>query len=54
VKPAIAALALTRFGGQMLYVAPRKDVVVAYFGTNATLDAPPEPLPLSQLVDELR
>jgi CubicO group peptidase (beta-lactamase class C family) len=42
------------FGGQMLYVAPRKDVVVAYFGTNATLDAPPEPLPLSQLVDELR
>lgn len=42
------------FGGQLLYVAPRKDVVIAHFGTNATLDAAPEPLPLSQIVDELR
>ena len=41
------------FGGQMLYVAPRKDVVIAYFGTNATLDAPTESLPLSKLVDAL-
>lgn len=41
------------FGGQILYVAPRKDVVIAYFGTNAALDSPPPTLPLSKMVDDL-
>jgi CubicO group peptidase (beta-lactamase class C family) len=41
------------FGGQLLYVAPRKDVVIAYFGTNPALDSKPYLLPLRALVDEL-
>jgi CubicO group peptidase (beta-lactamase class C family) len=41
------------FGDQLLYVAPRKDVVVAYFGTNASLDFKPHLLPLRTMVDEL-
>jgi CubicO group peptidase (beta-lactamase class C family) len=41
------------FGGQLLYVAPRKDVVIAYFGTNAALDSKPYLLPLRAMVDEL-
>jgi CubicO group peptidase (beta-lactamase class C family) len=41
------------FGNQLLYVAPRADVVIAYFGTNASLDAPPAQLPLRQMVDDL-
>jgi CubicO group peptidase (beta-lactamase class C family) len=41
------------FGDQLLYVAPRKDVVIAYFGTNAALDSKPYLLPLRAMVDEL-
>lgn len=41
------------FANQLLYVAPRKDVVIAYFGTNETLDAPPYLLPLRQMVEDL-
>jgi CubicO group peptidase (beta-lactamase class C family) len=41
------------FGDQLLYVAPRKDVVIAYFGTNAALDSKPYRLPLAAMVDEL-
>jgi CubicO group peptidase (beta-lactamase class C family) len=41
------------FGDQILYVAPRKDVVIAYFGTNAALDSKPFLLPLHTMADEL-
>jgi len=41
------------FAGQLLYVAPRKDVVIAHFGTNASLDEEPRRLPLQRMVDEL-
>jgi hypothetical protein len=41
------------FADQLLYVAPRKDVVIAYFGTNSSLDSPPHPLPLRNMVDDL-
>ncbi len=41
------------FGDQLLYVAPRKDVVIAYFGTNAALDSKPYRLPVRTMVDEL-
>lgn len=41
------------FGNQLLYVAPRKGVVIAYFGTNDSLDAPPRSLPLRQMVEDL-
>jgi CubicO group peptidase (beta-lactamase class C family) len=41
------------FGGQLLYVAPQKDVVIAYFGTNKTIDDPPPQLKLNELVDNL-
>jgi CubicO group peptidase (beta-lactamase class C family) len=41
------------FGGQLLYVAPRKDVVFAHFGTNAALDSKPYVLPLRAMVDDL-
>lgn len=41
------------FGGQLLYVAPRKDVVIAHLGTNAALDSKPYLLPLRAMVDEL-
>jgi CubicO group peptidase (beta-lactamase class C family) len=41
------------FGGQLLYVAPQKDVVIAYFGTNQSIgDAPPR-LSLGELIDAL-
>jgi CubicO group peptidase (beta-lactamase class C family) len=41
------------FANQLLYVAPRKGVVIAYFGTNASLDAKPSRLPLRQMIDDL-
>lgn len=41
------------FGDQLLYVAPRKDVVIAYFGTNASLEFKPYLLPLRAMVDDL-
>ena len=41
------------FGDQLLYVAPRKDVVIAYFGTNASLESKAYPLPLRAMVDQL-
>jgi CubicO group peptidase (beta-lactamase class C family) len=41
------------FGDQLLFVAPRKEVVIAYFGTNAALDSKPFLLPLRAMVDEL-
>jgi hypothetical protein len=34
-------------------VAPRKEVVIAYFGTNAAHDSKPFLLPLRALVEEL-
>lgn len=41
------------FGDQILYVAPRKDVVIAYFGTNQSLAFQPRLLPLRRMVDDL-
>jgi CubicO group peptidase (beta-lactamase class C family) len=41
------------FGGQLLYVVPRKDVVIAYFGTNQSLDSKPQLLPLRKMVEDL-
>jgi hypothetical protein len=41
------------FGDQLLFVAPRKEVVIAYFGTNAAHDSKPFLLPLRALVEEL-
>jgi len=41
------------FGGQILYVAPRKDVVIAYFGTNKTVDDPGPMLHIGSMIDEL-
>ncbi len=41
------------FGDQLLYVAPRKGVVIAYFGTNQALDYKPHRLPLRQMVEDL-
>jgi hypothetical protein len=41
------------FGGQLLYISPRKDVVIAYVGTNAALDSKPYVLPLREMVREL-
>ena len=41
------------FGNQLLYVAPRKDVVIACFGTNESIDSAPVLLPLRQMVDDL-
>lgn len=41
------------FGGQLLYVAPQKDVVIAYFGTNKTIDDLPPELNLNEFVDSL-
>lgn len=38
------------FGDQLLYVNTRKDVVVAYFGTNARVDSMPTRLPLRKLI----
>ncbi len=41
------------FGGQFLYVAPQKDAVIAYFGTNKSVDDIPPQLNLTELVDSL-
>jgi CubicO group peptidase (beta-lactamase class C family) len=41
------------FGGQGLFVDVNRDVVVAMFGTNPTLDAPPVPMPVVKLVPAL-
>ncbi|HEV2617861.1 MAG TPA: serine hydrolase [Candidatus Acidoferrales bacterium] len=38
------------FAGQILFVDCKKDVVIAYFGTNPNSDTPPTPLPLVALV----
>jgi len=40
------------FGGQLLYVAPQKDVVIAHFGTNKTLDDPGPILHLGSMIEE--
>jgi hypothetical protein len=37
----------------LLYVAPRKNVVIAYFGTNQSLDFKPHLLPLRQMIEDL-
>jgi CubicO group peptidase (beta-lactamase class C family) len=39
------------FAGQLLFVDCKRDVVIAYFGTNANEDWHPEPLPLVRLVE---
>jgi len=39
------------FAGQMLFVDCKRDVVIAYFGTNANEDWHPMPLPLVRLVE---
>ena len=41
------------FGGQLLLIAPQKDVVVAHFGTNKTLDDIGPLLNLGDVVDDL-
>ncbi len=41
------------FGGQILFIAPQKDVVIAHFGTNKTLDDRGPMLRLGALVDDL-
>ena len=41
------------FGDQLLCVAPRKNVVIAYFGTNQSLDFKPHLLPLRQMIEDL-
>jgi CubicO group peptidase (beta-lactamase class C family) len=41
------------FGGQILYIAPQKDVVIVYFGTNKTVDDPGPVLRLGTLIDTL-
>jgi CubicO group peptidase (beta-lactamase class C family) len=45
-------LAKGGFGDQLLYIDWAKDVVIAYVGTNATLDSPPTLLPLRALVQQ--
>jgi CubicO group peptidase (beta-lactamase class C family) len=39
------------FAGQMLFVDCKRDVVIAYFGTNASEDSHPMPLPLVHLIE---
>ena len=39
------------FAGQLLFVDCKRDVVIAYFGTNANEDWHPVPLPLVRLVE---
>ena len=39
------------FADQMLYVDCKKDVVIAYFGTNAKVDSAPSLLPLHSLIE---
>jgi CubicO group peptidase (beta-lactamase class C family) len=41
------------FGDQLLYVAPHREVVIAYFATNQSLDFKPQLLPLRQMVEDL-
>ena len=41
------------FGGQILYVAPQKDVVIAHFGTNKTVDDAGPILRLGSMIEEL-
>jgi CubicO group peptidase (beta-lactamase class C family) len=41
------------FGGQILYVAPQKDVVIAHFGTNKTVDDTGPILRLGSMIEEL-
>ncbi len=46
-------LAKSGFGGQGLYIDVNRDVVVAMFGTNPTLDAAPPAMPVLRLVPAL-
>jgi CubicO group peptidase (beta-lactamase class C family) len=39
------------FGGQLLYIAPESDVVIAHLGTNRSIDDAPPQLNLAELVD---
>lgn len=41
------------FGGQILYIAPQKDVVIVHFGTNKTVEDPGPVLRLGTLIDTL-
>jgi CubicO group peptidase (beta-lactamase class C family) len=41
------------FGGQILYIAPQKDVVIAHFGTNKTVDDTGPILRLGSMIEEL-
>jgi CubicO group peptidase (beta-lactamase class C family) len=41
------------FGGQILFIAPEKDVVIAHVGTNKTLDDVGPMLNLGSLIDDL-
>jgi hypothetical protein len=41
------------FGGQILLIDPEKDVVIAHFGTNKTLDDVGPMLSLGSLIDDL-
>jgi CubicO group peptidase (beta-lactamase class C family) len=41
------------FGGQILYIAPQKDVVIAHFRTNKTVDDTGPILHLGSLIEEL-
>lgn len=41
------------FANQLLYVAPAKGVVIAYFGTNESLSTRPVRLPLRKMVEDL-
>jgi hypothetical protein len=41
------------FGGQILYIAPRKDVVIAHFGTNKTVGDTGPILRLGSMIEEL-
>lgn len=41
------------FGGQILYVAPQKDVVIVQFGTNKTVDDTGPILHLGSMIEEL-
>jgi CubicO group peptidase (beta-lactamase class C family) len=41
------------FGGQILFIAPQKDVVVVHFGTNKSLDDAGPLLNLGDMVDDL-
>jgi CubicO group peptidase (beta-lactamase class C family) len=41
------------FGGQILFIAPQKDVVIVHFGTNKSLDDTGPLLSLGDMVDDL-